>query len=151
MSNIDPVFDNIIKNWIPPVVEEKPKPEPQVIKKGDILVMEWGYEANNVSFLKELKRTKTMVEIAELESMTTDTKVYCGCGTDRYVTASDVWKSWSLWANRDGGIIEHNYDGPTPFRRKIKINRSQNEVVWVTEYAVAYLWDGEERLDYNHH
>ena len=150
MSNIDPVFNNIIKNWIPPVVQEKPKPAPKIIKEGDILVMQWGYEANNVNFFKVLKRTKTQVVIAELESIMTQ-PYPCGCGTHKYVTAGDSWKSWSLWANRDGGFIEHNYDGPTAFRRKVKTNSYQNEIVWVTDYAYAYLWDGDEVEDYNHH
>ena len=123
------------------------------IVEGDILVMEWGYDANNVNYFKVLRRTTTMVEIAELQPILNygETGVYQGS----FAIPSDVYKNWSVWSKRDRVQTEEHVSGnpaPIKFRRKITTTTDGREVVWVEQsYGRAVLWNGEPRIDYNHH
>lgn len=149
-NNINKTFEEIIANWIPPITQPETQPEPKIIKVGDILVAQWGYEANNVNYFKVLKRTKHFVEVAELNSeyVAGDTGIYDG----RYVIPSTTWKNYSLWADREAWDMGRRDDGlPIIFRRKIKTGRHNNEYANLTEYANMYLWNGEPCVDYNHH
>lgn len=151
-SNIDKTFEEIIANWIPPVAEVKAEVEktPKLIKVGDILVAQWGYEANNVNFFKVLKRTKRFVEVAELnaEYVPGDTGIYDG----RYVQPGTTWKNYSLWADREAWDLNRREDGePIKFRRMVKPYGNGDEYALLCEYAHMNLWDGKPKVDYNHH
>lgn len=151
-SNIDKTFEEIIANWIPPVAEVKAEVEktPKLIQVGDILVAQWGYEANNVNFFKVLKRTKRFVEVAELnaEYVPGDTGIYDG----RYVQPGTTWKNYSLWADRESYNFSERTDGePIKFRRMVKPYGNGDEYALLCEYAHMNLWDGKPKVDYNHH
>jgi hypothetical protein len=151
-SNIDKTFEEIIANWIPPVAEVKAEVEnsPKLIKVGDILVAQWGYDANNVNFFKVLKRTKRFVEVAELvaEYISGDTGVYMG----RFVQPGKPWKNYSLWADRESSSMSKREDGePIKFRRMVKAHSNGDEYALLCEYAHMNLWDGKPKVDYNHH
>jgi hypothetical protein len=150
MSNDWTTFLEIVRNYEYTAPEPKPAHVPKVIQEGDILCMQWGYDANNVNYFRVLKRTKTMVELGELEGkkLEGETGIYDGV----YVTAGDTWKRYSLWSRQDG-LLE-NTDGSEPirFRRKVSKGRNGDEMVVVeASYGYAYLWNGEPQVDYNHH
>jgi hypothetical protein len=150
MSNINPTFADFLKNWIPPVIEEPAPKEIRTIKEGDILVAQWGYEANNVNYFKVLKRTAKFVEVAELnaEYVPGDTGIYDG----RYVQPGTTWKNYSLWADRESWNFSERQDGePIKFRRMVKQYRDGGEYALLTDYADMHLWNGKPQVDYNHH
>jgi len=150
-SNANTTFESFLNNWIPPVLETQTEVKnPITIKEGDILVAQWGYEANNVNYFKVLKRTKTFVEVAELnaEYVPGDTGIYDG----RYVQPGTTWKHYSLWADRDSSSASRRDDGqPIVFRRKVKTHSDGGEYVNLCEYAHMNLWNGRPQIDYNHH
>jgi hypothetical protein len=115
------------------------------INEGDILVAQWGYEANNVNYFKVLKRTKTFVEVAEVEAeyVPGDTGIYDG----RYVQPSNTFKNWSLW--NDGTRVDNGQ--PLVLRRKVKTHRDGGEYANLCEYAHMNIWNGRPQVDYNHH
>ena len=120
------------------------------MKVGDILCMQWGYEANNVNYFKVLKRTKSMVEIGELrtEKVEGDTGVYMGM----YVQPSNIWKHYSLWAqNAEGYMAKSDGDEPIILKRKIHSNDDYEYVIIERSYGYAYEWNGKPQTDYNHH
>ena len=140
-------FGAFLKDWTPPVLTEQPKPEPKTIKEGDILVAQWGYEANNVNYFKVLKRTKSFIEFAELQGQKQpgDTGIYMGS----YVVPSDTYKGWSVWAKDPNARSE---DGaPIVIKRKVVIGYNGDECVKLEYYATAHIWDGNPQVDYNHH
>jgi hypothetical protein len=119
------------------------------IKEGDILVANWGYEANNVNFFKVLKRTKHFVTIAELDSVVADNNP--GVWNGVTLMPGTTWKSWSQWADPDGQIIRKDDGSPIDFRRKVLGTSDGYEYALFTSYANMYLWNGEPQLDYNWH
>lgn len=144
-SNFVKGYEEWLTNWTPPVKTEETPQLRRVIQKGDILVAQWGYDANNVNYFKVLKRTAKFVVVAELnaEYVPGDTGVYDG----RYVQPGTTWKQWSLWAKED-----RRDDGqPITMRRKIMSYPNQDEYALLCEYANMYLWSGRPQVDYNHH
>jgi len=120
------------------------------MKEGDILVAQWGYEANNVNYFKVLKRTKRFVEIAELtvDTKPGDTGIYMGV----FAIPGSKWKHYSLWADRESWNMSEREDGkPIKFRRMVKPYRDGSEYIELSNYAWAFVWNGEPQVDYNHH
>lgn len=120
------------------------------INVGDILVAQWGYEANNVNYFKVLKRTKNFVEVAEVEAeyVVGDTGIYMG----RYVQPSNTFKNWSLWADRNTvAQNEDNAGQPIKFRRMVKQHADGGEYALLCSYAHMNIWNGRPQVDYNHH
>lgn len=114
------------------------------INVGDILVAQWGYDANNVNYFKVLKRTASFVEVAEVhaEYVSGDTGIYMG----RYVQPSNTYKHWSLWSDKR---VE---DGePLVLRRKVKSHHDGGEYALLCSYAHMNIWNGNPQVDYNHH
>jgi hypothetical protein len=147
-------FENIIANWTPSVeVKAEVEKTPEPIKVNDILVAQWGYDANNVEFFKVLRRTAKFIEIAELnvENLPGDTGIYMGVN----VIPGTTWKNYSLWADRESYNLNRREDGaPIKFRKKIKVSSSGREYIDLADYAnapCAFLWDGKPKTDYNHH
>ena len=140
---------DFLKDYTPPIQEQTPKTF-YTIKVGDILCMQWGYEANNVNYFKVLKRTKSMVEIAEVvaERVEGDTGVYMGV----YVQPSNTWKNYSLWKSDEHGSMARG-DGSEPIvlKRKIQSNDDYEYVILERSYGYAYEWNGKPQTDYNHH
>ena len=116
----------------------------KTVEIGDILVAQWGYDANNVNYFKVLKRTQHFVEVAEVhaEYVPGDTGIYDG----RYVQPSNEYKPWSLWSDKrvDAGQ-------PLVLRRKVKSHGDGGEYVLLCEYAHMNIWNGRPQVDYNHH
>ena len=143
-------MEQFIANWTPPIKEPVEPKTRQVIKEGDILVAQWGYEANNVNYFKVLKRTAKFVVVAELntEYVSGETGIYDGV----YVQPGTTWKNWSLWADRDAVTRERTTDGqPITMRRKVQSYPNQDEYALLCSYAHMYLWNGQPQVDYNHH
>lgn len=147
----DTTFVDFLKHYTPPVILKPEPQEPRTIKEGDILVAQWGYDANNVNYFKVLKRTRRFVEVAELntEYVPGDTGVYDG----RFVKPGTTWKNYSLWADRESSTFSQRQDGePIKFRRMVKThNLAGDEFALLCEYTNMYLWDGKPKVDYNHH
>jgi hypothetical protein len=146
---------DFLKDWTPTTQEQTPK-TPYVIKVGDILCMQWGYEANNVNYFKVLKRTKSQVQLGELiaERVEGDTGIYMGV----YVQPSNTWKHYSLWKQDEHGSMAKG-DGSEPIvlTRKIRkqvpdrISDGDEFVIVESSYGYAYEWNGKPQTDYNHH
>lgn len=148
MSNINPTFANFLKNWIPPVIEEPAPKEIRTIKEGDILVAQWGYEANNVNYFKVLKRTAKFVEVAELdaERVPGDPGIYMGI----YVQPGTTWKRYCVFA-KNSSFPHENAGQPIRIRRMVKQYADGSEYALLTDYADMHLWNGKPQVDYNHH
>jgi hypothetical protein len=139
-------FSTFLKDWTPPVKEIKPEPVPDVLKEGDILLANWGYEANNPHFFKVLKRTAKQATIMQLKnktvSLTND-----GMG-GQMVMPTDEPQTFSVWRDNNYGA---NENAPVILKRKIHTNSYPNEFILLANYAAAYLWDGKPAHDYNWH
>jgi len=139
-------FDTFLDNWTPPVQEPKPPKQPVVLATGDILLANWGYEANNPHFFKVIKRTKTQVIINQLED---ETVSYTSDGMGgKMVKPTDTVATWSVWRDNNYGVNEKS---PVILRRKIKVNYEGNECIDLSNYARAYKWNGEPAHDYCWH
>jgi hypothetical protein len=149
MSNV--IFGDFLKNYTPPVIAESAPQEIRTIKEGDILVAQWGYDANNVNYFQVLRRTKRFVEVAELntEYVPGETGIFDG----RFVKPGTTWKNYSLWADRESYNYSERQDGqPIKFRRMVKEHTlAGDEYALLCEYTNMYLWDGKPKVDYNHH
>jgi len=137
-------FDTFLENWKPPVQESKPIQEPVVFKTGDILLCNWGYEANNPHFFKVIKRTEKQLVINQLINQTVS---YTNDGLGgQMVIPTDQVSTWSVW--RDNNSDEHK---PVVLRRKIQKNTDGDECVAIASYAWAFKWKGQPAHDYNWH
>lgn len=137
-------FDTFLDNWTPPAKEPKPIVVPDVIAEGDILLANWGYEANNPHFFKVVKRTKNQVIVSQLKN---ETVSYTNDGMGgKMVKPTDEIATWSVWRDDNS-----NANAPVFLRRKVKINSEGNECIDVSSYARAYKWKGQPAHDYNWH
>jgi hypothetical protein len=137
-------FSDFLKDWTPPVKEVKPEPIPVVLAVGDILLANWGYEANNPHFFKVIKRTKTQVTVNQLKDATVS---YTNDGMGgKMVIPTDEVATWSVWRDNNSGVNE-----PVVLRRKVQIDYRGNECINLSSYAAAFKWTGEPAHDYNWH
>lgn len=95
------------------------------IKENDILVAEFGYEANLARFYKVLKRTEKTVVLQRVEK--------------RSVTRRNLLDGWQT-VPADEAIGK-------PFRRKVQ----PDGYVIVNSVEYAWPWDGEPIEEYNWH
>lgn len=120
------------------------------IKEGDILLANWGYEANNPDFVKVIKRSGSMVTLMFLKNKFVKSDYTdCGNGYGSYVVPSDEPATWSVFANDD-----HVEGTPVIIRRKVKSGGYRGEYCKLSpngNYAYAHLWDGQPAHDYNNH
>ena len=141
-------FDTFLENWKPPVREPQPPQEPIILKVGDILLANWGYEANNPHFFKVIKRTSKQVVVNQLKDQTVS---YTNDGMGgKMVIPTDEIATWSVWRDDHS---EKNM--PVILRRKIKVvnyrGNDHEECIDISSYATAYKWDGKAAHDYNWH
>lgn len=90
------------------------------ITTGTVLTSSWGYDQTNVSFYKVVRTTKTMVV---LQPMSTTVASY-GKGSDSVVAGS---------VQADAKEI----------RRKVKTGWQGDEIVYISDYEIARVWDGQ--------
>lgn len=125
--------------------------EINIIKEGDILLANWGYDANNPTFVKVLKRSKSMATLVFLKTkMVKSDGIDSGNGYGTYVIPTDEYATWSCFRNDD-----HEEGTPVIIRRKIKFaGERYGEYVKLPKdgnFAYAYKWDNEPAHDYNNH
>jgi len=137
-------FSTFLKGWTPPITEPKIEPIPNVLKEGDILLANWGYEANNPHFFKIIKRTKTQVTINQLKDATVS-YTNDGMGGKMVIPTVEI-ATWSVWRDDNSAV-----NNPVVLRRKIQTDYKGNECINLSSYARAYLWDGKPAHDYNWH
>lgn len=140
--------------------------ETKTMQVGDILLASWGYEANISDFYRVINRTAKTVTVEKLESMTV------GHG-DFYdsrrvmpsdVVACEIDHDWNnMVTNEFGQENPAIVRTPIILKRKIKSYTTQSyntkdgdyeftrEYIQPRDYCRAYIWDGTECIDYNHH
>jgi hypothetical protein len=133
---------------------EETAPEPQqpkpltVLEVGDILLTNWGYEANNPQFFKVIKRTPKQVTIMQLTvetvSLTND-----GMGGKMVVPTTEP-ATWSVWWDKNYKDGEDNTD-PVTLKKKVHNHPERGEYVELAYYAYAFKWDGQPAHDYCWH
>ena len=139
-------FDTFLNNWTPPVIEPKPKPELDVLNEGDILLANWGYEANNPHFFKVLKRTAKQVTVVQLTNRTVS---YTNDGMGgKMVIPTEEPATWSVWRDNNYGSHEKT---PVILKRKVHISYDGNECISLSSYATAFKWKGQPAHDFNWH
>ena len=117
------------------------------IKEGDILLANWGYEANNPDFFKVLKRTDKQVTLMALKHKTVSYDNHpLGGG---YVIPTDEAKTSSCW--RKYQYYADEAKEPVIIKKKVHSDEAGNEHIELANYAWAYLWDGQPAHDYNYH
>lgn len=144
-------FNTWVQNWTPPAKQEVVEPEITPIAEGDILLANWGYDANNPTFVKVLKRSGTFATLAILRNTSIGSdNTDGGNGYGHYVIPTDEISTWSCFANDD-----HQQGEPVIIRRKIKDGgKNYGEYVKlpkVGHFAYAYKWDNRPAHDYNNH
>lgn len=94
-----------------------------IFKAGDILVSSWGYDQTNIDFYLVTRATEKTVWLNQLESnkINDGPMSMTGKATPAYKNGKPV-----LRLNRD------------TIKRRIKFN-----LVRITDYKSAFLWDGE--------
>lgn len=128
--------------------------ENKTMQVGDILVASWGYDANISDFYRITKRTATMVTVEKLKAKTVGLGDFFDARrvmpTDEVATERNYNKNGETWE-------------PVVLKRKIKTYTTESyntligdytftrEYIQPTDYCNAYLWDGTEQTDYNHH
>lgn len=118
---------------------------------GDIVLANWGYDANNPTFAKVIKRTKSQAHLMILKNQIVGhDKWDNGNGVGSYVIPSDEPATWSVFQNDD-----HEEGTPVIIRRKVKNSGlTYGEYCKLSptgHYAYAYKWDGQPAHDYNNH
>ena len=89
------------------------------IQEGDILLANWGYEANNPDFVKVIKKTKTMATLMFLKNTMVSRDAYPDAnGGGCYVIPSNEPATWSCFANPG-----HEQGTPVVIRRDRKSTR----------------------------
>jgi hypothetical protein len=139
-------FSDFLKNWTPPVKEVKPEPIPVVLVEGDILLANWGYEANNPHFFKVVKRSPKQLTVTQLKNQTVS-YTNDGMGGQMVIPTNEP-ETWSVW--RDNNYGAHK-DTPVILKRKIQIDYKGNECINISSYATAFKWTGQPAHDYNWH
>jgi hypothetical protein len=143
MSNDWNTFLEIVRNYEYTAPEtEQPKKLPS-LQIGDILLANWGYDANNPHFFKVIKRTLKQVTIVQLKvetvSFTND-----GMGGKMVIPTTEP-ATWSVW-------WDNNSNGePVTLKKKIHSDGVRGEYVKLAYYAYAFLWDGKPAHDYCWH
>jgi hypothetical protein len=135
--------------------QEAPKlPEFKAIAVGDILLCSWGYEANISDFYRVIKRTAATLTVEKLKAQTIGHGDFYDA---RRVMPSDEVATERNW-HADGEVWE-----PVILKRKIKSQTTKSwnaafgdyeftkEYIQIRDYSRAYLWSGDEQIDYNHH
>ena len=145
MSNDRTSFLEIVRNY------EYTAPEPEAPKAlltlqvGDILLANWGYDANNPHFFKVVKRTPKQVTIVQLKA---ETVSYTNDGMGgKMVIPTTEPATWSVWwdnNNNDNGE-------PVTLKKKVHTNTQRGEYVELAYYAYAFKWDGQPAHDYCWH
>lgn len=117
------------------------------IKEGDILLANWGYEANNPDFFKVLKRTDKQVILMELQNewVSKDNHPLGG----GYVIPTDKAATWSVW--RKYAYEADEAKEPVIIKKKVHTDSEGVEHIKLAYYAWAYLWNGQPAHDYNYH
>jgi hypothetical protein len=137
--------------------QEAPKlPEFKAIAVGDILLCSWGYEANISDFYRVTKRTAATLTVEKLQAQTV--------GYGDFYDARRVMPSNELAMEREWDSATQDYvTKPVILKRKIKSYTTQSwnaafgdyeftkEYIQIRDYSRAYLWSGDEQIDYNHH
>ena len=148
MTNEWTSFLEIVRNY------EYTAPEPEVPKAlptlqvGDILLANWGYDANNPHFFKVIKRTPKQVTIVQL---TVETVSYTNDGLGgKMVVPTDVPATWSVWWNNNYRDGEDNTE-PVTLKKKVHTNSERGEYVELAYYAYAFKWNGQAAHDFNWH
>ena len=148
MSNDWNTFLEIVRNYETTALEpQTPKPL-AVLEIGDIMLANWGYEANNPNFFKVIKRTAKQVTLMELKvetvSLTND-----GMGGKMVVPTSEP-KTWSVWWDKNYKDGEENTE-PVIIKKKIHSDNERGEYVQLAYYAYAFKWNGTPAHDYCWH
>jgi hypothetical protein len=91
------------------------------VKVGDIFQSSWGYECTNVDFYKVVKKSKTMVTLRKLKSLTRPDGEQAMAG---FSTPTDEFDSDDL------------------IRRKV-FAYSDEPIVKIESYAYARQWNGK--------
>jgi hypothetical protein len=139
-------FDTFLDNWTPPAKEPKPIVVPDVIAEGDILLANWGYEANNPHFFKVIKRTAKQVTVMQLKNETVSL-THDGLG-GKMVKPTDQPQTWSVWRDNNYGA---NENAPVILKKKVHTDSEGNECISLAYYAWAFKWKGQPAHDYNWH
>jgi hypothetical protein len=148
MSNDWTTFLEIVRNYETTAPEPvTPKPL-AVLEVGDILLANWGYEANNPHFFKVIKRTPKQVTIVQLE---VETVSYTNDGMGgKMVIPTTKPATWSVWWNNNYKDGEDNTD-PVTLKKKVHNNTERGEYVELAYYAYAFKWNGQPAHDYCWH
>lgn len=139
-------FDTFLDNWTPPAKEPKPIVVPDVIAEGDILLANWGYEANNPHFFKVIKRTAKQVTVMQLKNETVSL-THDGLG-GQMVKPTDQPQTWSVWRDNNYGA---NENAPVILKKKVHTDSEGNECISLAHYAWAFKWKGQPAHDFNWH
>lgn len=116
------------------------------IQEGDILLANWGYEANNPHFFKVLKRTAKQVTIMQLKETVVGYDNHPLGGT--FVIPSEEPATWSVWRKYQYAADE----AKEPVILKKKVHQGENEeFIELAYYARAWKWKGTPAHDYCYH
>ena len=128
----------------------------KTIEVGDILLCSWGYDANISDFYRVTKRTASTVTVEKLKSQTVGFGDFYDA---RRVMPTDEIATEREWDSKTGEYT----DKPVILKRKVKSMTTQSyntaqgdyeftrEYIQPRDYSRAYLWSGDEQIDYNHH
>jgi hypothetical protein len=117
------------------------------ISEGDILLANWGYEANNPQFFKVLKRTAKQVTLMQMkDKRVSNDNHYLGGG---YVVPTDEPATWSLWWNDNPWPDDERK--PVIIKKKVHADSEGIEHIELAYYAWAFLWDYKPAHEYNYH
>ena len=117
------------------------------IKEGDILLANWGYEANNPNYFKVLKRTAKQVILMQLKTIIVSRDNHPLGGS--YVVPSAEPATHSVWFSQD--LYDEGPRKPAIIKKKVHSDEAGNEHIELANYAWAYLWNGQPAHDYNYH
>jgi hypothetical protein len=128
----------------------------KTIAVGDILLCSWGYDANISDFYRVTKRTASTVTVEKLQSQTVGFGDFYDA---RRVMPSDQVATEREWDSETGDYVTK----PVILKRKVKTVTTQSwnaadgdyeftrEYIQPRDYSRAYIWSGDEQIDYNHH
>lgn len=130
--------------------------ETKAIEVGDILLASWGYDANISDFYRVIKRTAATVTVEKLKSQTV--------GFGDFYDARRVMPTEEVATEREWDSATGDYTiKPVVLKRKVKSSTAKGwnpvdgdyaitrEYIQPREYNYAFIWSGDEQIDYNHH
>lgn len=130
--------------------------ETKAIEVGDILLASWGYDANISDFYRVIKRTAATVTVEKLKSQTV--------GMGDFYDARRVMPTNEVATEREWDSATGEYEvKPVILKRKVKSSTARGwnpiegdyaitrEYIQPREYSYAFIWSGDEQIDYNHH